>query len=48
MSGELSINSNELILQYLEIETQETDINGDVRLSYESFNAFNNSVGILL
>ena len=42
MSGELSINSNELILQYLEIETQETDINGDVRLSYESFNAFNN------
>ena len=42
MSGELSMNSNELILQYLEIETHETDINGDLRLSYENFNAFNN------
>tara|TARA_B100000674_G_scaffold231208_1_gene190245 strand:+ start:1429 stop:5916 length:4488 start_codon:yes stop_codon:yes gene_type:complete len=42
MSGELNMNSKELIMQYLEIETNETDINGDVRLSYENFNAFNN------
>ena len=42
MSGEFEMNNKELLVKHLEIETDETDINGDVRLSYESFHSFNN------
>lgn len=42
MSGQLMMDDKTLLLKYFEFETNETDINGDITLEYESFNSFDN------
>ncbi len=42
MSGQLMMDSKNMLFKYFEFETDETDINGDISLSYESFDAFSN------
>lgn len=42
MSGQLMMDEKSMLLKYFEFETDETDINGDITLEYESFNAFSN------
>lgn len=42
MSGEFLMNEKKALLNYLEFETDETDINGRIQLNYESYNSFRN------
>tara|TARA_Y100000766_G_scaffold18490_1_gene13050 strand:+ start:4976 stop:9472 length:4497 start_codon:yes stop_codon:yes gene_type:complete len=42
MSCEFLINEKKALINYLEFETDETDLNGKIQLNYESFNSFNN------
>ena len=42
MSGEFLMNEKKALLNYLEFETDKTDIKGRIQLNYKSFNSFNN------